>query len=121
MAFSITTQETGGVVLLKLAGRLTMGDPAETLRETTRRLIDDGTRTFVLDLAAVSYMDSTGLGEIVMSYAMARNGHGHTVLLRPSAHCRKLLHMSKLEQILEICEDESAAVEAAMREMPAPA
>lgn len=118
MAFSITTHQTGGVVLLRLAGRLTIGDPAETLRETTRRLIDHGTRTFVLDLAAVSYMDSTGLGEIVMSYATARNGHGHVVLLRPSDHCRKLLHMTKLEQILEICEDESGAVETAMREVP---
>jgi len=117
MAFSIITHEMGGVVLGTLAGRLTMGDPADTLRETTRRLIDHGTRTFVLDLAAVSYMDSTGLGEIVMSYATAKNGHGHVVLLRPSDHCRKLLHMMKLEQILEICEDESAAVQTAMREV----
>jgi len=115
MAFSITTHQTGGVVLLRFAGRLTVGEPIETLRETTRRLIDQGTPTFVLDLAAVSYMDSMGLGEIVMLHARARNGHGHAVLLRPSDHCRKLLHMTKLEQLLEIREDESAAVEAAMR------
>ena len=46
MAFSITTHQTGGIVLLRLAGRLTIGDPAETLRETTRRLIDHGTLTW---------------------------------------------------------------------------
>jgi anti-sigma B factor antagonist len=120
MAFSITTHESGGVVLLRLSGRLTRGDPAETLRETIHRLIDHGTPVFVLDMAAVSYIDSTGLGEIVMSYATAKNGHGHAVLLRPSDHCRKLLHMTKLDQILRMCEDESAAVETAMREVSTP-
>lgn len=112
MAFSVNTRKVGDIVLLDISGRLTAGEPVLLLRNTVRRFIEDGSVKFVLNLAEVSYLDSSGLGELVTCYTTIRNRKGDVKLLKVSAVAKQLLQMTKLLTVFDTYEDEQKAIEA---------
>jgi anti-sigma B factor antagonist len=83
-----------------------------TLRETVRVLVNDGARDFVLNLADVSYIDSSGLGELVSLFTTIRNKQGDVKLLHLTAKAKDLLQMTKLLTVFDVYDDESKAVAA---------
>ena len=111
MSFTIKTRKVDGdVVVIDAAGKLTIGAPVQALRQALRGRIEDGCRKFVLDLGNVSYIDSSGLGELVASYTALRSQGGDVKLLRLTAKTRDLLQITKLLTVFEAFEDESKAI-----------
>src|ERR1044072_3971984 len=96
MSLNVKTRKVGSVVVIDLSGRLTIGEPVLLLRETLRKNVSDGVRQFVLNLGDVSYIDSSGLGELVSAYTTVRNRQGDVTLLNLTAKVKDLLQMTKL-------------------------
>ena len=73
MALSIASRELDGVNVLDLSGRITLGEGSVQLREAIRDLISKGQKNILANLGDVSYIDSSGLGELVSAYTTAKN------------------------------------------------
>jgi len=112
MALSVNTRKVGGVVVVDMSGRLTAGEPVLLLRDTMRRFIEDGGRKFVLNLGSVSYIDSSGLGELVTTYTSLQNRGGAVNLLNLTKKANDLLQMTKLLTVFDTFDDEAKAVAA---------
>src|SRR5262245_3795520 len=112
MAFSVNTRKVDSVVIMDMSGRLSAGEPVLLLRETVRRFVEDGSRKFVLNLAQVSYIDSSGLGELITTYTTLRSRQGDVNLLNLTKSAKDLLQMTKLLTVFTTFEDENKAVQA---------
>ena len=110
MALEIQQREREGITILKLKGRVTMGPEASTLRDTISELNRAGTRNIVLDMADVDYIDSTGLGALVICATSLRKNGGNVKLLNLNRRNIELLVMTKLATVFEIFSDEQDAV-----------
>jgi anti-sigma B factor antagonist len=110
MALEIQQREREGIIILKLDGRITMGPEAGALRERVAELNAAGTRNLVLDMAGVNYVDSTGLGALVMCATSLRKNGGNVKLLNLNRRNIELLVMTKLATVFEIFTDEQDAV-----------
>ena len=80
------------------------------LRDTIRGFADDSDVRFVLNLGGVSYIESSGLGELVSTYTTIRNRQGDVELLNLTTKARDLLQMTKLLTVFDTFDDESKAV-----------
>ena len=110
MSLEISQREKEGITLLDLKGPLTVGEAATALRETLRRLLAEGRGNVVLNLQAVDYIDSTGLGAMMMCYTALRRESGRLVLLNLNRRTMELLVLTKLSTIFELFDDEQQAV-----------
>lgn len=110
MALDIQQREREGVVILDLKGRVTVGPEATSLRENISQVIAAGQRNVVLNMANVDYIDSTGLGALVMSATSLRRNQGNVKLLNLNRRNIKLLVVTKLATVFEIFNDEQDAV-----------
>jgi anti-sigma B factor antagonist len=81
------------------------------LSETIRELTKKGQKKILLNLAAVTYVDSSGVGQLVGALTTARNQSGDIKLLRPSNQVLDLLKTTKLDKVFDIQEDEAAAIQ----------
>ena len=88
MSLNVKTRKVDGIVVIDMSGRLTIGEPVLLLRETLRVKVNDGVRQFVLNLGDVSYIDSSGLGELVSAYTTVRNKQGDVKLLNLTAKAK---------------------------------
>jgi anti-sigma B factor antagonist len=112
MDVSIETRPADrNVVVLDVAGRLAAGETGMLFREVFQRCLGGGTERFLVNLEKVSYIDSSGLGELITSHTSLRNRGGAVKLLKPSKRIRDLLQMTKLLHIFEIFDDEVTAVQ----------
>ena len=112
MAFSLKTRKVGSVVVLDMRGQLSIGEPVLLFRTTIRRFMEDGSRHFLLNLSEVSKMDSSGVGELITSFASVRNRQGDVKLVKLSAATRDLLQTTKLVTVFDTYEEEEKAVAA---------
>ena len=112
MSLNVKTRKLENAVVVDMSGRLTIGEPVLLLRETIRVLINDGARNFVLNLADVSYIDSSGLGELVSLFTTVRNKQGDVKLLNLTAKAKDLLQMTKLLTVFDVYDDENKAIAA---------
>ncbi|HUK15811.1 MAG TPA: STAS domain-containing protein [Bryobacteraceae bacterium] len=110
MALDIQQREREGIIILALGGRLTVGPEAGAFREKIAALNAAGTRNIVLGMPQVSYIDSTGLGALVMCATSLRKNGGNLKLLHLNRRNIELLVMTKLATVFEIFNDEQDAV-----------
>jgi anti-sigma B factor antagonist len=110
MPLEIHQKEHEGITLLELKGRVTMGPEATALREKVGALNTAGIRKVVLNLGGVDYIDSTGLGALVMCSTTLRKNNGTIKLLNLTRRNIELLVMTKLATVFEIFADEQDAV-----------
>ena len=110
MALDIQQREREGITILDLNGRITVGPEATALREKVAELSAAQTRNLVLDLAGADYIDSTGLGALVMCATSLRKSGGNVKLLHLNRRNIELLVMTKLATVFEIFTDEQDAV-----------
>ena len=75
MALDIEQREREGIIILDLKGRITVGPEATALREKVAALNAAGTRNLVFNLAGTDYIDSTGLGALVMCATKIGRAH----------------------------------------------
>ncbi len=110
MSMKLTTREVSGVTIVNLSGKITLGEGGLTLREEVRKLLAAGSKKIVLNLAEVSYIDSSGLGELVSAYTAVKNSGGELKLLNLTSKVRDLLVITKLVTVFDVKDDEAAAV-----------
>ncbi|MBI3651386.1 MAG: STAS domain-containing protein [Acidobacteria bacterium] len=107
---NITTREVGEVTILDLSGKVTIGEGSVQLREAVRQLLDNGKKKILLNLGDVSYVDSSGIGELVSSYSTTNKNGGQLKLLNLTKKIQDLLAITKLLTVFEIHESEDAAL-----------
>jgi anti-anti-sigma factor len=110
MGFTVSQREREGIVILDLDGALTVGDAATALRTALSGIVSAGRNNVVLNLAAVDYIDSTGLGAMVVCFTSLRKSGGRLVLLNLNRRHLELLLLTKLSTVFEIFDDEQDAV-----------
>jgi anti-sigma B factor antagonist len=106
---TIQERSVDSVVLLDLGGRLVLGED-HILKERVSSLLTSGSKQLVLNLADVSYVDSSGLGALVGSCLNARSQGGAVKLLRPSKRVLDLLSMARLLTVFDIFSSEHEAL-----------
>jgi anti-sigma B factor antagonist len=112
MPFSINVRNTGGISVIEIVGRVVMGDRLQDLRRTIEELVKTGEKNVILDLAGVSYVDSSGFGEIVWIYTKLKGVGGTLALASLTSKAKDLLQMTKLLTIFDVFENADAAVSA---------
>ena len=110
MALTIASRESDGVTVLDLSGRITLGEGSVQLREAIRDLISKGMKSILLNLGDVSYIDSSGLGELVGAYTTAKNQGANLKLLNLSKKVKDVLQLTKLYTVFDVYEDEASAI-----------
>jgi anti-sigma B factor antagonist len=110
MAFQVNERAREGVAILDLSGRLTLGDAVSELRNRLQELIAAGKTRVVLNLAEVGYIDSSGLGTLVMMHASVQKAGGSMKLLNLNRKTIEMLVMTKLTMVFEVFDDEMSAV-----------
>lgn len=106
----IEQREREGIVILDLKGRLIVGEPVSELRERITRLCEAGTRNIILNMADVDYVDSTGLGGLVICFTSLKKQGGSLKLVNVSRRNIELLVLTKLTTVFEVFDDEQEAV-----------
>src|ERR1700723_3087433 len=117
MTMQCAPRQSDDVTILDLKGRLSLGEEVAfgpgsglILSETVRELAKKGRKNILLNLAGVTYVDSSGVGQLVGAMTSARNQGVSLKLLRPNTQVLNLLKMSKLDTVFDIFEDEASAV-----------
>lgn len=111
MSVILTTRAKGDVIIVDASGKLTLGEGTSALRTKIRELVDAGSRKIILNLADVSYMDSSGLGELIGAHTTITRAEGKMQLLNLAKRVHDLLKLTKLYTVFEVFEDEAAAVD----------
>ncbi|MFD1930903.1 anti-sigma factor antagonist [Nonomuraea mangrovi] len=106
----IKKRTADGVVIFDLNGKITIGEGAIQVREAVREALSDGQRRIVLNLAQVSSIDSSGLGELVSSYTTVQNHEGKIILLDLPPKIQDLLTITQLITVFDTYDDEKEAV-----------
>jgi anti-sigma B factor antagonist len=110
MSLDIQQSEREGIVLLNLKGRLTVGPEASALRDRIAELAKAGSVNLILNLEDIAYIDSTGLGALVMSATSVRKQGGNIKLLNMNRRNIELLVMTKIATVFDLFTDEQDAV-----------
>ena len=110
MSVKLNTRQVGDVSVVDVAGRITLGEGSSALRDTLRDMVGKSQKKILLNLGDVSYIDSSGIGEMVSGFTTVTNHGGQLKLLGLSKRVKDLLQITKLYTVFEVFEDEAAAV-----------
>jgi anti-sigma B factor antagonist len=110
VSVKMTTRQVGDVTVIDAAGRITLGEGASAFRDTVRGLAAKGDKKILLNLSEVSYIDSSGIGEMVSGFTTVTNHGGQLKLLGLSKRVKDLLQITKLYTVFEVFDDEASAV-----------
>ena len=106
----IELRSLGQVKVIKLRGRLNLGDAVDRLRETLDDLIGNGDTRILLELSEVPWIDSSGIGLLVKALTSAKQRGGSMKLLNPSKFTLQTSKMIALLDVFEIFVDQQEAV-----------
>jgi anti-sigma B factor antagonist len=107
-----STRQVDGITIIDLSGRITLGEGSVVLRDTIRDSVGQGVKKILLNLGDVTYIDSSGIGELVSAYTTVRNQGGELKLLNLTKKVHDLLQITKLYTVFDVQDDEAAAVAA---------
>ena len=110
MSMKATNRQVEGVSVVDMSGRITLGEGSVVLRDTIRDLIGKGQKKILLNLGDVTYIDSSGIGELVSAFTAVRREGGELKLLNLTKKVHDLLQITKLYTVFDIKEDEFTAV-----------
>jgi anti-sigma B factor antagonist len=110
MALSIATREKESICILDLKGRLTVGEEVAYFREEIGSALETENKKMILNLADVDYIDSTGLGSLVICFTRMQRSGGVMKLLNLNRRNIELLILTKLTTVFELFNDEQDAV-----------
>jgi anti-sigma B factor antagonist len=110
MSVKLTVRQVGDVTVIDAAGKITLGEGASTLRDELRELVKKDQKNILLNLREVTYIDSSGIGELVSAYTSITNQGGRLKLLGLTNRVKDLLQITKLYTVFGVHEDEAHAV-----------
>ena len=105
-----STRQVDGVTVVDLSGRITLGEGSVVLRDTVRDLIGKGDKRILLNLGDVTYIDSSGIGELVSAFTTVRNQGGELKLLKLTKKVHDQLQITKLYTVCDVKDDETQAI-----------
>ena len=106
----IDERAAGDVTILDLKGRMTLGEGDELLKDKINSLLAAGKKKLLLNLEAVPYIDSAGLGEVVRTYTTVSRQGGSLKLLNLTKRIEDLLSITKLLTVFDTFDSEAEAV-----------
>ena len=110
LSMKVDVRHRGDVIIVDLEGRLVMGIGDEILREVVNELLAENWKKILLNLRKVTIMDSSGMGEIVSSWKVAKSFGASVKLLRPGDGIKRTLRLTQILPLLEVFDDEAEAV-----------
>ena len=112
------SRQQGDVTILDLSGRISVGEALAfgpgsglILGQVIRELAEKGQKRILLNLKDVKYIDSSGVGALVRSVTSLRRQGGDLKLLSLAPMVLEVLRITRLDRMLDIKDDESAAVQ----------
>ena len=110
MTMKASTRQVDGITVLDLSGRITLGEGSVVLRDSVRDLLAKGEKKLLLNLGDVTYIDSSGIGELVSAFTTVRNQGGELKLLNLTKKVHDLLQITKLYTVFDVKDDEAVAI-----------
>jgi anti-sigma B factor antagonist len=110
MSFTANTREVGDITVIDMDGRITLGEGSALVRDLIRESLAKGRRKILMNLAGISYIDSTGLGELVSGYRLVKSEGGDLKLLNLTKKINDLLQITRLYTVFDIHNQESQAI-----------
>ncbi len=110
MTMKASSRQVDGITVVDLSGRITLGEGSVVLRDTVRDLLAKGEKRLLLNLGEVTYIDSSGIGELVSAFTTVRNQGGELKLLNLTKKVHDLLQITKLYTVFDVKDDEAAAI-----------
>lgn len=110
MSVKLSTRQVGDVSVMDVSGRITLGEGSSTMRDALRDMVAKGQKKILLNLGDVSYIDSSGIGELVSGFTTVANQGGQLKLLNLTKRVKDLLQITKLYTVFEVHEDEASAI-----------
>lgn len=106
----IKQEALGNAGVVRLSGQLMGGPDADQVRESIASLLQQGKKAILIDLNEVSWVNSTGLGVLISSHIMVENQGGSLKLMRISKRIESIFHVTRLNTVFQIFEDEASAL-----------
>ena len=110
MSIKLSSRQVGDVTVVDAAGRITLGEGSSALRDLLRDMVAKGQKKILLNLGEVSYLDSSGIGELVSGFTTVTNQGGSLKLLGLTKRVKDLLQITKLYTVFDVHDDEASAV-----------
>lgn len=110
MSAKISPRQVGDVTVLDVTGRITLGEGSSNLRDGIRDSLAKGNKKILLNLGDVSYIDSSGIGELVSGFTSVANQGGQMKLINLTKRVKDLLQITKLYTVFEVFEDEASSI-----------
>ena len=107
----IAVRTIGDAKIVDCSGKITLGEDTMSLRKIVGDLLQSNVKKIILNFAEVSYIDSSGIGELVSTYTTVLNKGGHLKLLHLTKKIQQLLAITKLLTVFETFDNEEAALE----------
>jgi anti-sigma B factor antagonist len=110
VSVSLKTRQVGDVSVMDVAGRITLGEGSSALRDAMRDMVSKNQKKILLNLGEVSYIDSSGIGELVSGFTTVTNSGGQLKLLNLNKRVKDLLQITKLYTVFDVHDDEAGAI-----------
>ena len=111
MTMKASNRQVNGVTVVDMSGRITLGEGSVILREAVKDLLGKGQKKILLNLSEITYIDSSGIGELVSAFTSVRNQGGELKLLKLTKKVHDLLQITKLYTVFDIKDDEATAIQ----------
>ena len=105
-----TVRRSGDIPIVDLAGRIVLGEGDAEMRQAIEDLLTEGHRGVLVDLRKVTFMDSTGLGQLASAHIRAAKNGAALKLIKPNTKVLDLFTITRLNLLFEIFEDEKQAI-----------
>jgi anti-sigma B factor antagonist len=110
MKMTTSTREVGTVTIVDISGRIELGQESAAVRDMVADLLSKGHKYILLNLGAVDYIDSAGLGSLVAAFASVRKQGGDLKLLNLTSKVIDVMQITRLYTVFDVATDEAAAV-----------
>jgi anti-sigma B factor antagonist len=110
VSVKLNNRQVGDVTVVDVSGRITLGEGSSALRDALRDLVAKGHKKILLNLGEVSYIDSSGIGELVSGFTSVSNQGGQLKLLGLTKRVKDLLQITKLYTVFEVHDEEAGAI-----------
>jgi len=112
MSMKVAIRQVDGITILDLSGRITLGEGSITLRDSVRDVLAKGSKKILLNLGQITYIDSSGIGELVSAFTSVKNSGGELKLLNLTQKVHDLLQITKLYTVFDVWDNEASAITA---------
>ena len=112
MSIKASTRNVSDVTIVDLSGQIKLGEGTSVLRDTVKDLLGKGQKKILLNLGNITYIDSSGIGELVSAFTSVRNQGGELKLLNLAKKVHDVLQITRLYTVFHVMDDEAGAIAA---------